>query len=94
MHPGASDRPWIDAYPKDNTTPTAGDPNKDIVYLEFHTFSPDDLVYVTKSTDGRATFGPSIPVETGTNSAIPDSNCNTIPGGITVDQNNGNVYAL
>ncbi len=93
-HPGASDRPWIDVYPKKNTTPTASDPNKDRVYLEFHTFSPDDLVYVTTSTDGGATFGPPIPIEAGTNSAIPDSGCNTIPGGITVDQDTGTVYAL
>jgi uncharacterized repeat protein (TIGR01451 family) len=93
-HPGASDRPWIDVYPKKNTTPTATDPSKDRVYLEFHTFSPDDLVYVTTSTDGGATFGPAIPIEAGTNSAIPDSGCNTIPGGITVDQDTGTVYAL
>lgn len=93
-HPGASDRPWIDVYPKNNTTATASDPNKDRVYLEFHTFSPDDLVYVTTSTDGGATFGPAIPIETGTNSSIPDSGCNTIPGGITVDQDTGKVYAL
>jgi uncharacterized repeat protein (TIGR01451 family) len=93
-HPGASDRPWIDVYPKKNTTPTASDPNKDRVYLEFHTFSPDDLVYVTTSTDGGATFGPPIPIEAGTNSAVPDSGCNTIPGGITVDQDTGKVYAL
>ena len=86
-HPGASDRPWITVLP-------GTDPDHDTVYLEFHTFSPDDLVYVTKSTDGGSTFGPAIPVETGTNSAIPDSQCNTIPGGITVDRNNGNVYAL
>src|ERR1700732_3415832 len=86
-HPGASDRPWITVLP-------GTDPDHDTVYLEFHTFSPDDLVYVTKSTDGGLNFGPAIPVETGTNSAIPDSQCNTIPGGIIVDQNNGDVYAL
>lgn len=86
-HPGAADRPWIAVYP-------GSDPDHDIVYLEFHTFSPEDLVYVTKSTDGGANFGPAIPPEAGTNSAIPDSGCNTIPGGITVDQTNGDVYAL
>jgi hypothetical protein len=86
-HPGASDRPWITVLP-------GTDPDHDTVYLEFHTFTPDDLVYVTKSTDGGSTFGPPIPVETGTNSAIPDSQCNTIPGGIIVDHSNGNVYAL
>lgn len=92
MNPGASDRPWIDVYPKGNTTPTANDPNHDTIYLEYHTFSPDDLVYVTKSTDGGATFGPPIPVEQGTNAT--DSTCNTLPGNVLIDQNNGNVYAL
>jgi uncharacterized repeat protein (TIGR01451 family) len=92
MHPGASDRPWIDVYPKGNTTSTANDPNHDTIYLEYHTFSPDDLVYVTKSTDGGATFGPPIPVEQGTNAT--DSICNTLPGNILIDQSNGNVYAL
>src|ERR1700736_6198309 len=86
-HPGAADRPWIAVRP-------GADPDHDTVYLEFHTFSPDDLVYVTRSTDGGATFGPAIPPEAGTNSAIPDSGCNTIPGGIIVDQTNGDVYAL
>jgi uncharacterized repeat protein (TIGR01451 family) len=84
-HPGASDRPWITVLP-------GTDPDHDTVYLEFHTFSPDDLVYVTKSSDGGSTFGPPIPVEQGTNAV--DSTCNTIPGGITVDHSNGNVYAL
>src|SRR5438874_895758 len=55
-HPGASDRPWIDVYPKQNSTSTASNPDKDTVYLEYHTFSPDDLVYVTVSTDGGKTF--------------------------------------
>jgi uncharacterized repeat protein (TIGR01451 family) len=86
-HPGASDRPWI-------AVRAGADPDHDTVYLEFHTFSPDDLVYVTKSTDGGATFGAPVPPETGTNSAIPDSQCNTIPGGIVVNQSNGDVYAL
>jgi uncharacterized repeat protein (TIGR01451 family) len=33
-HPGASDRPWIDVYPRKNTTTTASNPDKDTVYLE------------------------------------------------------------
>src|SRR6266576_5760142 len=92
MHPGASDRPWIDVYPRKNTTPTAIDPNKDTVYLEYHTFSPDDLVYVTVSHDGGATFSLPHVIESDTNA--DDSTCNTIPGGITVDQDTGTVYAL
>ena len=91
-HPGASDRPWIDVYPKKNTTATASDPNHDTVYLEYHTFSPDDLVYVTVSNDGGATFSPPHVIASDTNA--DDSLCNTIPGGITVDQDTGTVYAL
>jgi uncharacterized repeat protein (TIGR01451 family) len=91
-HPGASDRPWIDVYPKTNTTPSASDPDQDTVYLEYHTFSPDDLVYVTVSHDGGATFSPPHVIESDTNA--DDSTCNTIPGGITVDQDTGVVYAL
>jgi uncharacterized repeat protein (TIGR01451 family) len=91
-HPGASDRPWIDVYPKKNTTATASDPNKDTIYLEYHTFSPDDLVYVTVSNDGGATFTPPHVIASDTNA--DDSLCNTIPGGITVDQDTGAVYAL
>src|SRR5207248_9394631 len=40
MNAGASDRPWIDVYPRKNATPTASNPDKDTVYLEYHTFSP------------------------------------------------------
>src|SRR6266568_786852 len=77
MHPGASDRPWIDVYPRNNTTATASNPDLDTVYLEYHTFSPDDLVYVTVSNDGGKTFSAPHVIEAGTNAA--DSLCNTIP---------------
>ncbi len=93
MHPGASDRPWIDVYPRKNATPTASNPDKDTVYLEYHTFSPDDFVYVTVSNDGGKTFSPPHVIESDT-SATGSSTCNTIPGGITVDQDTGTVYAL
>ncbi len=52
-----------------------------------------DEVYVTKSVDGGATFGPPILATIGTN-ALPDSGCNTVPGGVTVDQNTGTVYVV
>jgi uncharacterized repeat protein (TIGR01451 family) len=93
MHPGASDRPWIDVYPRNNTTPTASNPDNDTVYLEYHTFSPDDLVYVTVSNDGGKTFSAPHVIASDTNAADA-SICNTIPGGITVDQETGVVYAL
>lgn len=91
MNPGASDRPWIDVYPKQ----TAGtwNPDQTTVYLEYHTFSPDDLVYVTVSHDGGKTFSPPNVVSSDTN-AIDGSGCNTVPSGVTVDQRTGAVYAL
>jgi hypothetical protein len=91
VNPGASDRPWIDVYPKQ----TGGSWNPDLttVYLEYHTFSPDDLVYVTVSHDGGKTFSPPHVVTSDTN-AISGSGCNTIPSGLAVDQRSGAVYAL
>src|SRR5919198_2133225 len=90
VNPGASDRPWIDVYPKQ----TGGSWNPDLttVYLEYHTFSPDDLVYVTVSHDGGKTFSPPHIVTSDTN-AVSGSGCNTIPSGVAVDQRSGAVYA-
>src|SRR5438552_643326 len=74
-HPGASDRPWIDVYPKHSATPW--NPDNTRVYLEYHTFSPDDLAYVTVSTDGGKTF--SAPKDiTNDPDALNSSSCNTI----------------
>jgi len=91
MNPGAADRPWIDVYPKQ----TGGFWNPDLttVYLEYHTFTPDDLVYVTVSHDGGKTFSLPHVVSSDTN-AINGSGCNTVPGGVAVDQRSGAVYAL
>src|SRR4029077_4086856 len=87
------DRPWIDVYPKLGPTGTITNTSQTIVYLEYHTFS-DGQVWLNTSTDGGATFGPPTPAAVGTNSAIPDSNCNTVPGGVYVDQRNGSAYAV
>jgi hypothetical protein len=89
-NPGASDRPWIAVY-SDPKAPHS--PNRDTVYLEYHTFTPDDLTYVTVSHDGGATFGLAVPLP----NTIPSANgsaCNTYPGGIVVDQSNGTVYTV
>ena len=90
MHPGAADRPWIEVFPKHVAGPW--DPDNTTVYLEYHTFSPDDLVYVTVSNDGGQTFSTPNPITTNIDAA-QSSACNTIPGGIDVDKK-GNVYAL
>ena len=91
VNPGASDRPWIDVYPKN----TGGSWNPDLttVYLEYHTFSPDDLAYVTVSHDGGKSFSPPHIITSDTN-AISGSGCNTIPSGVAVDQRSGTVYVL
>ena len=91
VNPGASDRPWIDVYPKN----TGGSWNPDLttVYLEYHTFSPDDLAYVTVSHDGGKSFSPPHIITSDTN-AISGSGCNTIPSGVAVDSRSGAVYAL
>jgi hypothetical protein len=91
VHPGASDRPWIDVYP--HRRGRGWNPDLTTVYLEYHTFSPEDLAYVTVSRDGGKTFSPPHLIETGTNATL-DSGCNTIPSGVAVDDRTGTVYAL
>ena len=92
MHPGASDRPWIDVYPKRTSGPW--DPDHTTVYLEYHTFSPEDLAYVTVSHDGGATFSEPKFITADTN-AVVGSACNTVPGGVVADDRRpGTVHAL
>ena len=91
--PNPIDRPWLDVYPKLGATTTITSTAQTRVYLEYHTFS-DGQTWLNTSTDGGTTFGPPTPAAVGTNSAIPDSSCNTVPSGIAVDQRNGTVYAL
>jgi hypothetical protein len=94
MHPGAADRPWIDVYPK--KTSGAWNSDQTTVYLEYHTFSPEELAYVTVSHDGGATFSEPKFITSSTN-AIVSSGCNTVPGGVAVNQSSPNgqlVYAL
>jgi hypothetical protein len=90
-HPGASDRPWIDLYPHGRSQ--GWNPDNTTVYLEYHTFTPEELVYVTVSREGGKTFSAPNFITTGTNATL-DSGCNTIPSGIVVDDSNGTVYAL
>jgi len=91
--PNPIDRPWVDVYPKLAPTATITNTNQTRVYLEYHTFT-DGQTYLNTSTNGGASFGPPFLAAVGTNSAIPDSSCNTVPSGIAVDQRNGTVYAL
>jgi uncharacterized repeat protein (TIGR01451 family) len=92
MHPGASDRPWIEVFPhKSSVAPW--NPDNTRVYLEYHTFTPEELAYVTVSNDGGHTFSEPKIITSDTN-ALNGSGCNTIPGGVAVDERDGTVYAL
>ena len=56
-------------------------------------FSPEELAYVTVSPDGGHTFSEAKLITSDTNALIA-SGCNTVPGGIGIDEANGIVYAL
>jgi uncharacterized repeat protein (TIGR01451 family) len=96
MHPGAADRPWLEVFPHKRPTLAAAqiwNPDSTRVYLEYHTFSPEELAYVTVSTDGGHTFSESKLITSDTNALIA-SGCNTVPGGVVTDEATGTVYAL
>jgi uncharacterized repeat protein (TIGR01451 family) len=92
MHPGASDRPWIEVFPHRSSV-VPWNPDNTRVYLEYHTFSPEELAYVTVSEDGGHTFSEPKLITSDTN-ALNGSGCNTIPGGLAIDERDGTVYAL
>ncbi len=91
MHPGAADRPWIEVFPHGSEVPW--NPENTRVYLEYHTFTPEELAYVTVSEDGGRTFSEPKIITSDTNALI-GSGCNTVPGGLAIDQRDGTVYAL
>jgi uncharacterized repeat protein (TIGR01451 family) len=96
MHPGAADRPWLEVFPHKRSTLAAAqawNPDNTRVYLEYHTFSPEELAYVTVSADGGHTFSEAKLITSDTN-ALVASGCNTVPGGIGIDEATGTVYAL
>src|SRR5207245_4425017 len=87
FNPSFIDRPWMAVFP---STVSAA---QDQVYVAYHDFSICQI-WVAASNDGGQTFGPSIDV-LGTNGiAFVDSFCNTIPSGIEVDPQTGEVYVL
>jgi hypothetical protein len=91
------DRPWLAAYtpPASRGTDQAGSHTN--LYYEYHDFGLSNI-WVETSTDGGQTWapGPVSAVEPGSVQALT-STCNTIPGGIAVDQNGahrGRIYAV
>src|SRR5436305_14596955 len=85
FNPSFIDRPWLAVYP---STVTA---NQDQVYVAYHDFSASQI-NVTASNDGGQTFSPSVDVLAQNGLAEANSFCNTIPSGIEVDPETGEVY--
>jgi len=85
VNPSFIDRPWLAVFPSKTSA------NQDQVYISYHDFSASQI-NVAASNDGGQTFGPSVDV-LGTNMiAFANSFCNTVPSGIEVDPETGEVY--
>jgi hypothetical protein len=79
------DRPWLAVYASKTSA------NQDQVYISYHDFSASQI-NVAASNNGGQTFGPSVDVLAANGLAQLQSFCNTIPSGIEVDPENGDVY--
>src|SRR3989440_1095347 len=86
VNPSFIDRPWLAVYP--SKVSAAGDS----VYISYHDFSASQI-WAASSHDGGQTF-----VQTNVFANDPmaevQSFCNTVPSGIEVDAQTGDVYVL
>src|SRR5437773_3191934 len=85
VNPSFIDRPWLAVFPSKTSA------NQDQVYISYHDFSASQI-NVTASNDGGQTFGPSVDVLAQNGMAETQSFCNTVPSGIEVDPETGEVY--
>jgi hypothetical protein len=90
------DRPWTAAYTPPQYRGTAQALTHTMVYNFYHDFAPTDAVWVSRSTDGGATWltPDSLAAQPGSIQQL-SSTCNTTPGSIAVDQRGphaGRVY--
>ena len=91
------DRPWLGAYTPPAFRGTDQAASNTDLYYEYHDFGLSNI-WVETSTDGGQTWAPTSvsAVQPGSAQALT-STCNTIPGGIAVDQNGahkGRIYAV
>jgi hypothetical protein len=84
-NPSFVDRPWLAVDPSKVSA------TQDKVYISYHDFSISQIS-VAASSDGGATFGPSIDVLTSSPVAEFETFCNSIPSGLEVDPQTGEVY--
>src|SRR5436309_3176732 len=85
VNPSFIDRPWLAVFASKASA------NLDQVYISYHDFSASQIS-VTASNDGGQTFGPSVDVLAQNGMAETQSFCNTVPSGIEVDPETGEVY--
>jgi hypothetical protein len=79
------DRQWLGTY-----QPPGMSSDHTRVYLTYHDFGPDQM-WVNTSSDGGRTWGLPVDVIRSAD-ALNSSMCDTVPGGMAVDQRNGWVY--
>lgn len=94
--PAQIDRPWLAAYTPPQYRGTAQADAHTSLYYEYHDFGESNI-WANLSTDGGKTWSnPINAVQPGSAQQLT-STCNTIPGGIAVDQNGahrGRIYAV
>jgi len=85
FNPSFIDRPWLAVHPSQVSA------TQDQVYIAYHDFSASQI-NVAASNDGGQDFGPSVDVLAQNALAETESFCNTVPSGIEVDPETGEVY--
>src|SRR5438270_5600510 len=86
VNPSFIDRPWLAVYPSRTSA------LQDSVYIAYHDFSASQI-WVASSHDGGQTF---VQANVFANDPMVEvqSFCNTVPSGIEVDPQSGDVYVL
>ena len=84
FNPSFIDRPWLAVYPSKTNA------SADHVYISYHDFTASQI-WVASSSDGGQTFVQTNVFANDPNAEI-QSFCNTVPSGIEVDPQTGEVY--
>src|SRR5918912_230160 len=84
VNPSFIDRPWLAVYPSKVNA------NQDSVYISYHDFSASQI-WVASSHNGGQTFVQTNVFANDPNAEV-QSFCNTVPSGIEVDRETGEVY--
>jgi frataxin-like iron-binding protein CyaY len=83
VNPSLIDRPWLAVYPGVNAS-------LDSVYISYHDFSASQI-WVASSHDGGHAFAQTNVFANNPNAEV-QSFCNTVPSGLEVDRETGEIY--